>query len=81
MKKLIGTFLPIMTNGDRIRSMSDEELAAAMTATFVDEQIHYCQNKQECIDAMDRGDIVADEKCISCLVAWLRQPAEEVQNK
>lgn len=27
MKKLIGTFLPVMTNGDRIRAMTDEELA------------------------------------------------------
>lgn len=76
MKQLIETFLPRMTNGDRIRAMSDEELAKVMVATFVDEQIHYCQNKQECNDAMDRGEIIVDEKCIWCLVEWLRQPAE-----
>lgn len=76
MKFLIDTFLPAMTNGDRIRAMTDEELAKVMVATYVDEQIHYCQNKQECIDAMDRGDVDFDEKCIGCFVEWLRQPAE-----
>lgn len=35
MKKLIGTFLPVMTNGDRIRAMSDEELAEMLY------QLHY----------------------------------------
>lgn len=77
MKKLIGSFTPPMTNADRIRAMSDEELAAIMTATFVDEQIHYCQNRQECMDALDRGEDIPEEKCIACLVEWMQSPAEE----
>lgn len=67
------------TNADRIRAMSDREIALAMMEFFVDEHIEFCQNKPECVAAMDKCDCVPDDKCVECLVAWLQQPAEEVQ--
>ena len=53
-----------MTNADRIRSMSDEELAKFI----VDEVCLYCQTyrTEECYN-----------KCISAQAEWFKQPAEE----
>lgn len=52
------------TNADRIRSMSDEELAAALM----------CQNEMGMDDIpCDHSD---DKNCCQCLLEWLRQPAE-----
>jgi hypothetical protein len=70
-----------MTNGDRIRAMSDEELAA-MLYSFEDlEMPDYCQRKKECDDMLD-GDIdIPDEKCINCLIDWLRQQEREIDNE
>lgn len=67
------------TRADKVRAMSDREIALAMMEFFVDEHIKFCQNKPECVDAMDKGDIVPDDKCVECLVAWLQQPVEEAQ--
>lgn len=67
------------TRADKVRVMSDREIALAMMEFFVDEHIKLCQDKPECVAAMDKGDIVPDDKCVECLVAWLQQPAEEVQ--
>lgn len=57
-------FLPIMTNGDQIRAMSDEELA-----DFLD--------KCEGMGYSDSS--VAKDKNGNCvdMLDWLRQPAEE----
>ena len=52
-----------MTNADRIRAMSDEELAECL------EQLPICKEKaQECIKA--------EYRCGECLLEWLKQPAE-----
>ena len=51
------------TNADRIRAMSDEELAECL------EQLPICKEKaQECIKA--------EYRCGECLLEWLKQPAE-----
>ena len=51
----------IMTNGDRIRAMSDEELAL-----FLHEE--YCPSEHR--------DGVCDEDCKNCWLRYLRKPAE-----
>ena len=51
------------TNGDRIRSMTDEELAK-----FVDGR-RVCPPTSECSQVCD-GD------CVYCWLEWLQQPAE-----
>ena len=60
-----------MTNADRIRAMSDEELA-----TFISEIADECERNTECNQHCYGCDI---EYCMreSCL-KWLQQPAEEV---
>ena len=59
-----------MRNADRIRAMSDEELA-----TFISEIADECERNTECNQHCYGCDI---EYCVreSCL-KWLQQPAEE----
>lgn len=61
------------TNADRIRAMTDAELAQMLCAGV---DIQFCHNLPECAELLDTDDGVPEEKCMGCLMAWLRQPAE-----
>ena len=63
-------YIPVLTNADRIRAMSDEELA-----TFISEIADECERNTECNQHCYGCDI---EYCMreSCL-KWLQQPAGE----
>ena len=76
MKKLNIPIDPIETNADRIRSMTDEELATALYQ-MLDGDV-YCTNKPECGKMLNTDDGIPCEWCAQCLLAWLRKPAEEV---
>lgn len=52
-----------VTNADKIRAMSDEELANIMAGTPI------C--KERYIDCLKDG-----RDCEACLLEWLKQPAE-----
>ncbi len=66
-----------MANADRIRAMSNEELAEMISAAHIDEHIRFCQNKPECDDTLERGEPIHQEMCKQCLLEWLSRPAEE----
>ena len=66
------------TNADRIRSMTDEELAAALLRMLDGDM--YCTNRPECGAMLDTDDGIPDEWCAQCLLNWLRKPAEEKNN-
>lgn len=62
---------PVVTNGDKIRAMSDEELADWLlsvmkhgVACFAEGAFPYAPCRNE------------DHNCLQCGVAWLKQPAE-----
>ena len=57
----------VKTNADRIRAMSDEELAA-----FLDDYEQLCEGREltECIA----------KNCKECISEWLQQPAKENDN-
>ena len=59
---------PTMTNGDRIRAMTDEELAEYFNdlATVC----NCCVDNKNCTDPFDRP------KCICGVLNWLKQPME-----
>ena len=57
-----------MTNGDRIRAMSDEELAQFMCRTFMC-QINNCPGAELCTTTDGKAN---------GMLKWLRHPAEEV---
>jgi hypothetical protein len=65
MAKANGIDKEKLTNGDRIRCMSDEELAKVIDPTEV------CVHRTiiECIETYGN-------KCGSCILAWLKQEAE-----
>jgi hypothetical protein len=58
------------TNADRIRAMSDEELAGAWMKDVV--VCHRCAYVEEC----ECDEYVTIEKCKEGLLEWLKQPAE-----
>ena len=67
-----------MTNADRIRSMTDEELARHLwrIASF-DNSLGYCRDLPRCQKRMDANLLVPEEWCLACLLAWLQQPVKE----
>jgi hypothetical protein len=71
-----------MTNADRIRAMTDAELAEkiyqlnTLNAEGRDFSLLFCDGKANCIDAA--GNISCnDEREKACILRWLRQIAEE----
>lgn len=68
-----------MTNGDRIRSMSNEELAKIIAASDISEKIPFCKSLPEC-DALLESEVLAvipKEFCQKCIVAWLEQEEQQ----
>ena len=63
------------TNADRIRAMSDEELAKNLYN--IDNPDGYCRNLPECDALLDTEGGIPEERCITCLLEWLKQPVEE----
>lgn len=62
------------TNADRIRAMSDEELAEYV---YYGLDAEFCSNAPECIKLLDADDGIPEEKCKACALNWLKQSAEE----
>lgn len=60
----------IKTNADRIRAMSDEELAKML---YNLSDMLWCRELPECIDIARNEDEIPEEKCIGCALAWLQQ--------
>ena len=72
-----GMYKPPMTNADRIRAMSDEELATMLNRFAEGENApHYCRNLPECDADMEADRLIPLERCQACLLCWLQQPAE-----
>ncbi len=57
-----------MTNGDRIRAMADEELAAMASRRI---SCVWCP-----VNGCYEGD---SDECIAALLAWLRSPVEDAE--
>lgn len=66
-----------VNNADKIRSMSDEELAENLYwFCDLEERIGYCKNMPECEKLLETECGIPEKKCIGCLLEWLQQPAE-----
>lgn len=67
----------ILSNADRIRAMSDEELATMLNRLADGEDApRYCRNLPECDEDMEADNLIPLERCQACLLHWLQQPAE-----
>lgn len=60
------------TRADRIRAMSDEELAAY----WADHYDEFCPCLEECGDALNQNQEIPAEKCIGCALRWLQEVSE-----
>lgn len=64
---------PVETNADRIRSMTDEELAEFFTPFYYDGPKFYCPAQAD----VGEGECAAKSDCRQCWLDWLREEAEE----
>ncbi len=70
---------PINTNADRIRAMSDEELATTFYNGCGDRSYNdACRVTQECVkrEILSISDEEQDAICIRCWLDWLKSPVE-----
>ena len=63
------------TNGDKIRDVSDEEMAEFILANDLDDEIHFCKSMSECNAILYSGRAITHEMCMKCCIDWLHQPA------
>ena len=66
-----------MTNAEKIRATSDEELAAVIVLEPMGEKIPFCQNKPECDKLLDEDRDIPEEMCAKCMLDWLKQEVKE----
>ncbi len=60
-----------MTRGDRFRNMTDEQLVEFAFDTGIDDQLEFCQNKEECSENEDLN--IPEENCKQCMLEWLQE--------
>ena len=60
------------TNADRIRSMSDEELAAKLSSRCISDIV--CGGNCKAFATLDK---TSQQQCVEIVLDWLQQPAEE----
>jgi hypothetical protein len=66
------------TNADHFReAISTEDGLAKFLMRVHDEGVYipFCENKEECWDLIEENG-VPDEKCMECMMQWLRKPYE-----
>lgn len=63
---------PVPTRGDRVRAMTDEQLAdAILDIPGLDIELDFCR-KEDCEEA-EKGECWDNGACRACLIAWLRE--------
>lgn len=66
------------TNADRIRDMTDEELAAMLIQIDdIGAVIPFCKSLPDCMAMLDSPETIPAQKCVDCLLDWLRSPVAE----
>ena len=66
-----------MTNADRIRSMSDQELAKCIYEIGFD--CHLCSEHERISENPFLRHGKCDEKCVEHCLEWLKQPVKEMR--
>lgn len=60
-----------MTRGDRFRNMTDEQLVEFIFDTEIDNQLEFCQDKEECYGNEDLN--IPEKNCKQCMLEWLQE--------
>ena len=72
-----------MTNFEKIKQMSVEEMAEAIqNITNSEYDVKFCQNKKECDEKLDdfcfENDVFdVDLPCRNCIIEWLESEVQE----
>lgn len=66
----------IVTNADRIRSMTDEELVEFICGIDGVGDPDYCAIVEVCPDKLEFNMYTPAENCMRCCFRWLQQPVE-----
>lgn len=73
-----GTIMVPKTRADRIRSMTDEELAVYIQNLLNERDTGFhCQRYKECSDLLECYEFPPEEWCTKCMVSWLQKPIKE----
>lgn len=57
-----------MTRGDKLRSMTDEQIVDAAFDSGIDDLINFCQ----CLPGCDNPDgLILEERCKKCMLEWM----------
>lgn len=67
------------TNGDKIRTMTDEELADKILRIDLGEAPYCDSDNVKCNEMADAGEPVPSTMCRQCCIKWLQQ--EKVERK
>ena len=70
----------IVTNADRIRSMTDEELVEFICGIDGVGDPDYCAIVEVCPDELEFNMYTPAENCMRCCFRWLQQPVEVVNS-
>ena len=65
-----------MTNGDKIRTLTDEQLAKIING-LAEESGQFCRELPECEEDLNNDRMIPKERCQQCVLAWLREEAED----
>lgn len=60
-----------MTRADKIRSMTDEEMARIIESG--QDGGMFCRNNKECLEMADQDIEIPMEMCVACALRWLRE--------
>lgn len=74
-EKATGKKFGQLTNAQKIRSMTDKELAEYLydRVGIAAEHIAYCENNPECELMLESDICIPDAMCKECLRRWLKQ--------
>ncbi len=61
------------SNGDKIRSLTDEELAERIVKLDLGEAPYCGPNNERCNNMLDKGELIPSDMCKQCCVRWLQQ--------
>ena len=68
----------VRTQSDRIRNMSDEELARFIIVNVKDDVFPFCKSLDNCCEILDSGKTIPEEMCLQCCVKFLQSEVKEV---
>ena len=67
----------ILSRGDRVRAMPDEQLALKILSEGGDGvAIGYCRNNGKCKDIDLENEAIPDAWCVECIKKWLKEVPE-----